>query len=111
MRRALLALIVALAAGDVRAQVTAYDAYGRPVVRAASGLAPPQPPTPPGYRSYEPPAFKPYRPPSVYDDGPFSPAAEARRARRSLQPPAGGAFSPEDEARRRRERDKSFHPF
>ena len=61
--------------------------------------------------------IKPYRPPeppktvNVYDDGPFSPAAEERRARKANAAPAGGMFSPEAEAKRERERAKTFHPF
>lgn len=67
------------------------------------------------YEGYQPP--KPYEPPktrSVYDDGPFSPAGEARRERKAEaaeRARANGTFSPEAAAKRERAREKAYNPF
>jgi hypothetical protein len=64
------------------------------------------------FRPYKPPEpIKPFTGQSVYDDGPFSPAAEAKRARKAAAAQGGGMFSPEAEAKRERERAKAFHPY
>ena len=94
------AAMIALVAGAAQAQL----------VRPPSPYAPSG-----GFKPYAPP--KPYEPPkpaSVYADGPFSPAAEARRARKAAEPPAGGLFSPDGEAKRARaaaRRDAANNPF
>src|SRR5258708_20066931 len=61
------------------------------------------------YKPWEPP--KPFVGHSVYDDGPFSPAAEAKRERKANAAPAGGMYSPEADATREPERAKGFHPY
>jgi hypothetical protein len=64
------------------------------------------------FQPYKPPEpFKPFIGQSTYDDGPFSPAAEARRARKAAEPPKPGPFSPEAEAKRARDQAKGYHPY
>ena len=88
-----------------------------------------QPPTIPGtkpggfkpYEGYQPPKpYQPYQAPqsqSVYRDGPFSPAGEARRERKAAaaeRARQNGAFSPAGEAKRERAREKrdaTINPF
>jgi hypothetical protein len=94
----ILAGVLALIAGDARAQI-------KPI----KPIAPIGAPTTPHVDT-----FKPYQPPassSVYADGAFSPAGEARRQRHENAAPAGGPFSPEAEAKRRKDQEKVFHPF
>jgi hypothetical protein len=101
-----LILIAALSLGCAGAAQAQYQ----PI---APIYGPPKPPvTGEGFKPYKPiDPLKPAPHTSVYDDGPFSPAAEARRARAAAKPPAGGPFSPEAAAKRERERDKTFHPY
>ncbi|MFI4964597.1 MAG: hypothetical protein ACHP9T_04435 [Caulobacterales bacterium] len=100
-----LAATFSLAAGVVHAQIRPIP--GMPVLPTIGSPKPPRAFTP-----YAPP--KPYQPPAatnVYGEGPFSPAAEARRERKAGRAPVGGPFSPEAEAKRERERAKGFQPF
>ena len=103
-----LAAVLSLAAGAAHAQFQPIE----PIRAPTNPYALPQAPHPQAFKPYTPPEpFKPYTGQSVYQDGPFSPAGEARRERRANKPPAGGPFSPEAEAKRERERAKGFHPF
>jgi hypothetical protein len=106
-----LAVGLSLTAGVASAQLPGLPALpGAPKDPTAPKMA-----TAPAFKPYEPP--KPYAPPrttSVYADGPFSPAGEAKRARKANEPPPGGVFSPEGEARRARaaaKRDAANNPF
>ena len=58
--------------------------------------------------------YEPGELPSVYADGPFSPAGEAKREKRENAAPKDGPFSPTAEAKRAREaakRDKALFPY
>jgi hypothetical protein len=124
-----MAAALTLAAGAAHAQFFQHPSPYRPPepvdpAAAAKLWALPEPPKPtgprpmptwnPGPKQHVPGEFQPYQPPravNVYDDGPFSPAAEAKRARNANAAPPGGMFSPEAEAKRERERAKAFHPY
>jgi hypothetical protein len=130
------AALLSLAAGAAHAQIDPVTGrpYGVPATPGAPGSAhpaggfqsiqpiPPIPPIP-GARASEAP-FRPFNPntavkapkmTSVYANGPFSPAGEAKRERKANQPPPGGPFSPEGEAKRAKAQEKrdkaNFSPF
>ena len=67
------------------------------------------------YRPFNPAeAVRPPKTTSVYADGPFSPAGEAKRERKANAAPAGGPFSPEGEAKRARaeaRHNAAINPF
>ena len=108
-----LILILALGLGVAGAAHAQFQPI--PPIPAIPGIPPiPGPKTPrmETFKPFEPPKlYTPPRLPSVYDDGPFSPAGEAKRERKANMPPPPGPFSPEGEAKRARREAKDFHPF